>query len=227
MRVCEGRIYFDSEDSLELDSCLGFSVADIISGETPSRFFFELLLHGTSEQEKNLAWSQLNCDEDNLNSRHRAASSIRRDGIEMSNHLSSVLLLFINCFWSREHVACCSAGPVILRALTMSQHHSLPSAVRGAAMKALSLALKPGNSAIAFIITKVLNIFPTIFANGFNFPPPPFCISEPALQVRFSVYACFVFPAQRSLKHCCRLSAFYRLIHPAGRSFSTLTLSLL
>jgi hypothetical protein len=51
-------------------------------------------------------------------------------------------------------------------------------------MKALSLSLKPGNTAIAFIITKVLNIFPTIIANGFNFPPPAACIAEPALQVR-------------------------------------------
>jgi hypothetical protein len=187
MSVSQGRIYFDVDDFLELDSCLGFAVADVISGETPSRFFFELLLHGSTEQEKIHAATRLNSDEDNLNSRHGVAASIRRDGIEMSAHVSSVLLLFVNCLWSREHMACSTAGPVILRALAMLQHHALSASVRGAAMKALSLSLKPGNAAIAFIITKVLNIFPTIFANGFNFPPPPACISEPALQVRFIV----------------------------------------
>ncbi len=184
MNVSQGRIYFDSEDCLELDSCLGFAVADVVSGETPSRFFFELLLHGATEHDKIHVATQLNDDEDNLNSRHRAASSIRRDGIEMSTQMSSVLLLFVNCLWSRDHMACSTAGPVILRALSMMQYHVVPSSVRGAAMKALSLSLKPGNSAIAFIITKVLNVFPTIFANGFNFPPPPACIAEPALQVR-------------------------------------------
>ena len=126
-----------------------------------------------------------------MNSRHRAAASVRRDGIEMSTHCASVLLLFVNCLWSREHIASCSAGPVILRALSMTQHHVLPAIIRGAAMRALSLALKPGTPAISFIITKVLNIFPTIFANGFNFPPPPACIAEPALQVLFHALTAF------------------------------------
>jgi hypothetical protein len=186
MSIREGRIYVDSQDCLPIDSCLGFAVADVISGETPSRFFFELLLHGATEGEKVDIISQLESEEDNLNSRHRASASVRRHGIEMNINGISVLILFLNCFWSREHIAGCSAGPVILRALSMSQHHSaLSPQIRGAAMKALSLSLKPGNSAIAFIITKVLNIFPTIFANGFNFPPPAACIAEPALQVRF------------------------------------------
>ncbi len=186
MSIREGRIHVDSQDCLPLDSCLGFAVADVISGETPSRFFFELLLHGATERDKVDIISQLESEEDNLNSRHRAAASILRDGTEMSINCVSVLIMFLNCFWSRQHVACCSAGPVILRALSMSQHHSaLSSEIRGAAMKALSLSLKPGSSAIAFILTKVLNIFPTIFANGFNFPPPAACIAEPALQVRF------------------------------------------
>ncbi len=223
MSVSQGRIYFDSEDCLELDSCLGFAVADVISGETPSRFFFELLLHGATEQEHVHAATQLRNDEDNLNSRHRAAASIRQDGIEMSNHLSSALLLFVNCLWSREHIACCTAGPVILRSLSMMQYHAAPSSVRGAAMKALSLSLKPGNSAIAFFITKVLNIFPTIFANGFNFPPPPACIAEPALQVRF-----ILANADRIMHEhistyvtlCLRLSVFYLSIHCADRNFS-------
>jgi hypothetical protein len=69
-----------------------------------------------------------------------------------------------------------------------------------------------------------LNIFPTIFANGFNFPPPPACIAEPALQVRlFLFYKCFVFSALTSLKQCCRLYASCRSIHPVGLSFSPST----
>jgi len=208
MSVHEGQVHFDSEDRVQLESCLGFAVADVIAGplhmllppppillthagETPSRFFFELLLHGATEQEKIDVITQLESDEDNLNSRHRAAASVRRDGIEMSTHCASVLLLFVNCLWSREHIASCSAGPVILRALSMMQHHVLPAIIRGAAMRALSLALKPGTPAISFIITKVLNIFPTMFANGFNFPPPPACIAEPALQVLFHALTAF------------------------------------
>ena len=207
MRVHEGQVHFDSEDRVQLESCLGFAVADVIAGETPSRFFFELLLHGATDQEKIEVITQLESDEDNLNSRHRAAAGVRRDGIKMSTHCASVLLLFINCLWSREHIASCTAGPVILRALSMMQHHALPAVIRGAAMRALSLALKPGTPAIAFIITKVLNIFPTMFANGFNFPPPPACIAEPALQVQ----SCIVFiPDVQSYWHLLRLFAFYR-----------------
>jgi len=184
MRVTEGRVYFDHEDYFQLDSLLGFAVADVISGETPSRFFLQLLLHSATEPKVDVI-NQLENDEDNLNSRHRAAATIQCDGVDVSVQASSVILMFVNCLWSREHIACCSAGPVILRALAMSQpQFALPASVRGAAMKALSLSLKPGNSAISFITTKVLNVFPTIFSNGFNFPPPPGCIAEPALQVR-------------------------------------------
>jgi hypothetical protein len=189
MSVRQGRVYVDSEEYQSLDSCLGFAVADLISGETPSRFFLELLLHGATEQDKSRIIAELESDEDDLNSRCRAAASVRCDGIDTSIHCASVILMFVNCLWSREHVVSCSAGPVILRALTMSQHRlQLPAMLRGAAMKALSLSLKRANSAIIFITNKILNIFPTIFANGFNFPPPAACVAEHALQV-----TCFCF----------------------------------
>jgi hypothetical protein len=211
IRVTEGRVYFDSDDCLQMDSLLGFAVADVISGETPSRFFFEFLLHGATEFEKIDVMFQLENDEDNLNSRYRTAATIQSDGVDVSCQASVVILMFINCLWSREHIACCSAGPVILRALAMSQlHFTLPASVRGAAMKALSLSLKPGNSAISFIFTKVLNIFPSIFANGFNFPPPPGCIAEPALQVRMKrskfIFACPRSYSSNIMQVCCFLS---------------------
>jgi hypothetical protein len=226
MSVREGRIYFDSKDCLQLDSCLGLAVSEVISGETPSRFFLELLLHGATEQDKIDIITELQSDEDNLNSRHRAAARVRRDGTKISIHCASVILLFINCFWSREHVACCSAGPIILRALSMSQHHpAFSSQIRGAAMKALSLSLKPGNSAISFIITKVLNILPTMFTNGFNFPPPASCIAEPALQVRLKMFVSFhIFSRAHEHLQSCRLFAFYLWTHLADRSCSPLTL---
>jgi hypothetical protein len=225
MSVREGRIYFDSKDFLELDSCLGLGVSEVVSGETPSRYFFELLLHGATEQDKIDIITELQSDEDNLNSRHRAAARVRRDGTKMSIHCASVLLLFINCFWSREHVACCSAGPTILRALSMSQHNpAFSSQIKGAAMKALSLSLKPGNSAISFIITKVLNILPTIFNNGFNFPPPASCIAEPALQVRLNLFKLFnIFSRAQEHLHSCRLFAFYLWTHLADCSCSPST----
>lgn len=40
MSIRDGRIYFDSKDCLQLDSCLGFAVAEVVAGETPGRFFF-------------------------------------------------------------------------------------------------------------------------------------------------------------------------------------------